>query len=52
MLKFDEEKYVKLGKETVGHREEIEKIADEISDDGYDNIFFISSGGSLAIMFQ
>lgn len=52
MLKFDEEKYVKLGKETVDHRKEIEKIADEISADGYDNIFFISSGGSLAIMFQ
>lgn len=52
MLKFDEKKYVQLGKETVDHRDEIEKIADEIAQDGYDNIFFISSGGSLAIMFQ
>lgn len=51
MLKFDKEKYVKLGKETVAHREGIEKIADEISKDGFDNIFFISSGGSVAIMF-
>jgi fructoselysine-6-phosphate deglycase len=52
MLKFDEKKYVQLGQETVAHREGIEKIADEISKEGYDNIFFISSGGSLAIMFQ
>lgn len=52
MLKFNEEKYLQLGKETVAHREEIERIADEVSKDGYDNIFFISSGGSLAIMFQ
>ncbi len=52
MIKFDEKKYLQLGNETVEHRKEIEKIADDISANGYENIFFISSGGSLAIMFQ
>ncbi|EOH95263.1 SIS domain-containing protein [Enterococcus pallens] len=51
MLKFDEEKYVQLAKETVAHRAEIEEVADAVSKEGYENIFFISSGGSVAIMF-
>lgn len=50
MWKFDEERYMKLGEETVQKRAEIEKIADDVSEKGYENIFFISSGGSLAIM--
>lgn len=51
MLKFDEAKYVQLGKETVAHQAGFAAVADEISQKGFDNIFFISSGGSLAIMF-
>ncbi|TLQ06946.1 SIS domain-containing protein [Marinilactibacillus psychrotolerans] len=51
MLKFDEKKYLQLAEETVAHRKEIEGIADNISESGFENIFFISSGGSVAIMF-
>lgn len=51
MLNFDENVYLKNGKLTYGTREEIEKVADEISVDGFKNIFFISVGGSIAIMW-
>lgn len=50
MLKFDEELYLKDGKTTYETRERIEHVADEISREGYENIFFISVGGSIAIM--
>ncbi|GGB47199.1 SIS domain-containing protein [Virgibacillus dakarensis] len=50
MLKFDEQLYLKDGKTTYETRGKIEQIADEISKEGYKNIFFISVGGSIAIM--
>lgn len=50
MWKFDEEKYLRLGNETLKNRVDIERIADELAKKEYENIFFISSGGSLAIM--
>jgi fructoselysine-6-phosphate deglycase len=51
MLKFDEELYLRNGHITYETREEIEKIADEISEEGFSNIFFISVGGSISIMW-
>lgn len=51
MLKFDEKLYLEDGRITYETRETIEQIADEISKDGYKNIFFISVGGSIAIMW-
>lgn len=51
MLNFDESVYLKNGKLTYETREEIERVADEISNEGFKNIFFISVGGSIAIMW-
>lgn len=51
MLKFNKETYLKNAKLTYETRDIIEKVADEISDEGYKNIFFISVGGSIAIMW-
>lgn len=50
MIKFDEAKYLKLSEETVAQRAVIESAADAVSEQGFENIFFISSGGSAAIM--
>jgi fructoselysine-6-phosphate deglycase len=51
MLKFDENVYLENGRITYETRQEIEKIADEISNEGFKNIFFISVGGSISIMW-
>lgn len=48
MLKFDLDKYVKYGEETYGLRSKIEEIADQISERGYSNIFFMGVGGTTA----
>lgn len=50
MIRFDENKMLDAGKFVYGLRGEIEKIADTLSKDGFDNIFFTSSGGSIAMM--
>jgi fructoselysine-6-phosphate deglycase len=50
MFNFDEKKYLEMGKNTYSLREQIEGIADEVSKKGFSNIFFISSGGSIAMM--
>ncbi|WP_054951130.1 SIS domain-containing protein [Numidum massiliense] len=51
MLKFDENVYLENGRLTYETREEIEQVADEVSKEGFKNIFFISVGGSIAIMW-
>lgn len=48
MIHFDKEKYLETGKGVYALRGEIEKIADEISAKGYDNIFFMGVGGTTA----
>ncbi|GIO21668.1 SIS domain-containing protein [Oceanobacillus sp. J11TS1] len=51
MLKFNEKLYLEDGKATYQTRGLIEQIADEISEEGFNNIFFISVGGSISIMW-
>lgn len=48
MIDFDEEKFAKVLGEAISLRPKIEEIADQISHDGYSNIFFIGTGGSFA----
>ena len=50
MYNFDKEAYFTDAKLTYDTRGEIERVADEVSKQGFKNIFFISSGGSLAVM--
>lgn len=50
MLNFNEKQYRKEAQLTCDTRAEIERVADIISKEGFKNIFFIASGGSLAIM--
>ncbi|OZU86981.1 glucosamine--fructose-6-phosphate aminotransferase [Virgibacillus indicus] len=51
MLNFDEKVYLKNGEITYETREQIEQIAQKIHEEGFKNIFFISVGGSIAIMW-
>ena len=51
MLNFDQTVYLKNGELTYQTREGIEHISKEIHHEGYKNIFFISVGGSIAIMW-
>lgn len=51
MLKFNENVYLENARLTYETREETERIADEITKEGFSNIFFISVGGSIAIMW-
>lgn len=50
MLNFDEVQYRKEAGLTYETRGEIERVADAVCKEGFQNIFFIASGGSLAIM--
>ncbi|MEC5272702.1 SIS domain-containing protein [Caldifermentibacillus hisashii] len=50
MLKFNYEEYVKTCHEVVNLFSNIEKVVDEVYNKGFQNIFFISSGGSVAEM--
>lgn len=50
MLNFDEKGYRKEALATYDTKEIIERVADEVSKEGFSNIFFIAQGGSLAIM--
>lgn len=49
MFNFDEKHYLQLGKDAYALRAEVEKLADDISKKGFENLFFIASGGSLAV---
>lgn len=51
MLKFDENVYLENARLTYETRDEIEKVADEITQQGFKNIFFISVGGSISLMW-
>ncbi|MFB4167279.1 SIS domain-containing protein [Virgibacillus sp. JSM 102003] len=51
MFNFDENIYLKNGELTYQTRDTIEQIAHEVHEEGYENIFFISVGGSIAIMW-
>lgn len=50
MISFDEQEIMDNGAYIYAQRAEIERIADEVCSQGFDSIFFTSSGGSLAMM--
>ena len=50
MINFNEEQMMKNGDIIYSQRESIEKIADALSEEGFDLLFFTSSGGSMAMM--
>ncbi len=50
MINFNEEQMIKNGDIIYSQRESIEKIADTLTKDGFDLLFFTSSGGSMAMM--
>ena len=52
MLKFDEEKYRNDLTAQVNAIADGKKIADEITKQGYDNIFFVGVGGTYAMMMN
>lgn len=52
MLKFDESKYKNDLIAQVEAIDEGKKIADEITKQGYDNIFFVGVGGTYAMMMN
>lgn len=50
MVNFNEEQMIENGAYLYHQRDKIEKIAEEICNQGFDLLFFTSSGGSLAMM--
>lgn len=52
MLKFDEEKQIDSVNGALALRPEIEKVVDEIQNQGFDRIFFIGIGGTWASSMQ
>lgn len=52
MIKFDEEKYRHDLTAQISHIEEGVKIAEQISSEGYSNIFFVAVGGTMAMMMH
>ncbi|MEG0093633.1 MAG: SIS domain-containing protein [Erysipelotrichaceae bacterium] len=50
MINFNEKTMLENGAYIYNQRDKIEGIADEICKEGFDNIFFTSSGGSQAMM--
>ncbi|NRT89415.1 SIS domain-containing protein [Clostridium beijerinckii] len=50
MIKFDEKKMLENGEYIYSKREDIEEIADKLTEKGFENILFTSSGGSIAMM--
>lgn len=50
MVTFDEKKIIENGQYIYNKRAEIEAIADAVCEQGFENILFTSSGGSLAMM--
>lgn len=49
MIKFDEKKYLDIGRNTMKLKGRIDEITEAISKRGYKNIFLIGSGGSNAM---
>ena len=52
MIKFDETKYRTDLKNQISFIEHGVKLAEEITKDGYSNIFFIAVGGTMAMMMH
>lgn len=52
MLKFDETEYRKDLTAQVNAMAEGKKIADEITKQGFDNIFFVGVGGTYSMMMN
>ena len=50
MYKFDEAKYLEIGHKTVADLELAEKAADAAVAHGFDNIFMVGVGGSMAML--
>lgn len=50
MVNFNEEQMLKNGDYIYSQRSRIEAIADTLTDEGFDLLFFTSSGGSMAMM--
>ncbi|MFP3728873.1 SIS domain-containing protein [Priestia filamentosa] len=50
MLKFNKENFLSVTYGAINLRGQIEKIVDEVSEKGYENIFLIGSGGTIALM--
>ncbi|MBS5926557.1 MAG: SIS domain-containing protein [Clostridium sp.] len=49
MFNFDEKHYLEVCNNACGLRKEVENLADKLSKKGFENLFFIASGGSLAV---
>ena len=50
MYKFDEAKYLEIGHKTAADLELVEKAADAAVVHGFDNIFMVGVGGSMAML--
>lgn len=50
MYKFDIDSYMQTAKDIISTRGECEKVADEVYQQGFKNIFFVGVGGALAPM--
>ena len=50
MINFDEKKMLENGAYIYNQRERIENIADQVCNNGFENIFISSVGGSQAMM--
>lgn len=51
MLKFNEENFLSVTNGAVGLRSKIEEVASQVTAEGYENIFLIGSGGTIALMY-
>ncbi|ULT56895.1 SIS domain-containing protein [Neobacillus drentensis] len=51
MLNFSREKYLKVTGGAIGLREEIERVADQVYEKGFKNLFLIGSGGAVATFY-
>lgn len=50
MIKFDEKKMLENGEYIYNKKDYIKEIANNLTQKGFENIFFTSSGGSIAMM--
>lgn len=46
LIKFDIDEYLRDGDATIAKRAEVESVADQIHDQGYENIFLLGIGGT------
>jgi fructoselysine-6-phosphate deglycase len=51
MLNFDTARYLKVANGAVSLRGQIERVVDEVSEKGFNNLFLIGSGGAVATMY-